>query len=39
MKRYNILDLNENLIKSNLTWEECIEWIKGRAGFLLEEIN
>lgn len=39
MKRYNVLDYNENVILSNLTFEEAIQFIDGKSGFLLEEVN
>lgn len=37
MKRYNVLDYNENLVASNLSLREAIAFINGRIGFLLEE--
>lgn len=37
MKRYNVLDYNENVIVYNLTYEEAIAFINGRIGFLLED--
>lgn len=39
MKRYNVLDFNENVIASNLTIDEAMSLIDGKSGFLLEEVN
>ena len=36
--RYNILDINENLVVSNVTKESAMQWIGDRRGYLLEEI-
>lgn len=38
MKKFNVLDFKENLILSNVTFEEAVKFINGRNGFLLEEI-
>jgi hypothetical protein len=34
---YNVLDFNENTLKRYLTHKECLEFINGRSGYLLEE--
>lgn len=39
MKRYNILDWNENIVKRNLSYMDCIAWINDRDGFLLEPMS
>lgn len=37
MKFYNVLDYDENLILSNLSYEDAMAFINDRSGFLLEE--